>query len=178
MDEQAAAKAATDHLIALGHRRIGFITGSAEYALSAERLEGHREAMRAAGLEDQSLVAHGDFTFGSGEAATRSWLALPNPPTGIVASSDQMSLAALAVAKSCNFDVPGELSIVSFDDTPIVKFSTPPLTAIRQPVAEMAARAAELLMDANRGPGPSDDIDILPFELIVRGSTAPPAAAE
>ena len=176
MDERAAAKAATNHLIALGHRRIGFITGSDEYALSAERLEGYGDAMREAGLEQQSLVAHGDFTFASGEAATKRWLALPQPPTGIVASSDQMSLAALDVAKSLDFDVPEKLSIVSFDDTPIVKFSTPSLTAIRQPIAEMAARAAELLIDVNRGEALNDDIDILPFELIIRGSTAPPAA--
>ena len=175
MDEQAAAKAATSHLLDLGHRRIGFITGSDEYALSAERLEGYREAMRAAGLEAQTLVAPGDFTFGSGAEATRRLLALPQPPTGIVASSDQMSLGALQVAKSRGFDVPRELSIVSFDDTPIVKFSTPPLTAIRQPIASMAARAAELLIESNSGAPPTDDeIDILPFELIVRGSTAPP----
>jgi LacI family transcriptional regulator len=176
MDEREAATAATNHLIDLGHRRIGFITGSEEYALSAERLEGYRQAMRTAGLEQYSLVAHGDFTFGSGEEATKGWLALAHPPTGIVASSDQMSLAALAVAKACNVEVPGQLSIVSFDDTPIVKFSTPPLTAIRQPIAEMAARAAELLIDANRHEAHSDETDILPFELIVRGSTAPPPA--
>ena len=176
MDEYDAAKTATSHLIGLGHSRIGFITGSDEYALSAERLEGYRDAMREAGLERQALVAPGDFTFASGEAATRRWLTSPEPPTGIVASSDQMSLAALAVAISLGVDVPTKLSIVSFDDTPIVKFSTPSLTAIRQPIAGMAARAAELLIDANRGRALSEDIDILPFELIVRGSTAPPAS--
>ena len=174
MDEHSAAKAATNHLIELGHRRIGFITGSSEYALSTERLEGYHEAMRAAGLQADSLVAQGDFTFKSGMDATRQWLALREPPTGIVASSDQMSLAALDVAKSSAFDVPGRLSIVSFDDTPIVKFSTPPLTAIRQPIAEMAARAAEMLIGANNGEAFPDTIDILPFQLIVRGSTAPP----
>ena len=178
MDEEAAAMAATNHLVELGHRRIGFITGSEEYALSDERLQGYREAMRKAGLEQHSMLAQGDFTFGSGAEATRRWLALPQPPTAIVASSDQMSLAALDVAKSCNVDVPRQLSIVSFDDTPIVKFSTPPLTAIRQPIAEMAARAADLLIGANTGEAASDDIAILPFELIVRGSTAPPPAAE
>ena len=177
MDEHAAAKAATDHLIALGHRRIGFITGSGEYALSAERLEGYRDAMRAAGLEDQALVEHGDFTYRSGEEATRRWLALAQPPTGIVASSDQMSLAALDVAKASDVEVPERLSIVSFDDTPIVKFVTPALTAIRQPIAEMAARAAELLIAANKGEALADGINFLPFKLIVRGSTAPPPRA-
>jgi LacI family transcriptional regulator len=178
MDEHGAAKAATNHLIELGHRRIGFITGSGEYALSIERLAGYREAMQSAGLQDDALVAQGDFTFKSGEAATKRWLELPSPPTGIVASSDQMSLAALSVAKANNLDVPGRLSIVSFDDTPIVKFSTPALTAIRQPIAEMAARAAEMLIAANNGEAFPDTIDILPFQLIVRGSTAPPPRSE
>ena len=174
MDEQAAAKAATNHLIGLGHRRVGFIAGSAEYALSAERLEGYRDAMRGARLDPDALVAQGDFTFGSGEAATKRWLSLAEPPTAILASSDQMALAALHVAKCSGLEVPGELSIVSFDDTPIVKFSTPPLTAIRQPIAAMAARAAELLIGADSGAARTDGIDVLPFDLIVRGSTAPP----
>ena len=174
MDDAAAAQAATEHLIGLGHKRIGFITGSDEYALSADRLEGYRRAMRAAGLEDPALVGKGDFTFASGVEATRILLALDRPPTAIVASSDQMSLAALDTAKECGLEVPGDLSIVSFDDTPIVKFSTPPLTAIRQPIAPMAARAAELLIASNSGEPAPDGVNMLPFELIVRGSTAPP----
>ena len=178
MDEHGAAKAATNHLIELGHQRIGFIAGSAEYALSSERLEGYREAMRIASLQDGALIAQGDFTFKSGEEASRKWLTLPKPPTGIVASSDQMSLAALAVAKSSGVDIPRQLSIVSFDDTPIVKFSTPPLSAIRQPIAEMAARAAQLLIGADVGEASADTNDIRPFQLIVRGSTAPPPRPE
>jgi LacI family transcriptional regulator len=173
MDEAAAAATATGHLIELGHRRIGFITGSDEYALSAERLEGYRRAMREAKLDSKTFVAKGDFTFRSGVDATRKLLALKDRPTAIVASSDQMSLAALEVAKEHNLAVPGELSLVSFDDTPIVKFSTPPLTAIRQPISQMAARAAERLIGAtDDGPAPGET-EIIPFELIVRGSTGP-----
>ena len=174
MDDEAAAAAATQHLIDLGHRRVGFITGSDEYALSKDRLRGYEEAVRAAGLHDPKLVARGDFTFRSGVDATKRLLDLAEPPTGIVASSDQMSLAALEVAKSRGLQVPENLSIVSFDDTPIVKFSTPPLTAIRQPIAPMAARAAELLIEANGGDHSSDTVSMIPFELIVRGSTARP----
>jgi LacI family transcriptional regulator len=174
MDDRAAAETATQHLIGLGHKRVGFITGSDEYALSADRLEGYRRAMRSAGLDDAALIGKGDFTFASGVEATRRLLALENPPTGIVASSDQMSLAALDTAKERGLDVPRDLSIVSFDDTPIVKFSTPPLTAIRQPIAPMAARAAELLIAANSGEAGPATVQILPFELIVRGSTAAP----
>jgi len=173
MDDAAAAAAATDHLIGLGHRRIGFITGSDEYSLSGARLRGFRSAIRAAGLKsDDSLIGKGDFTFESGAEATRKLLALDDRPTAIVASSDQMSLAALEVAKDAGLDVPGDLSIVSFDDTPIVKFSTPSLTAIRQPISQMTARAAQLLIGANRGESKTEETEILPFEFIVRGSTA------
>jgi LacI family transcriptional regulator len=175
MDDEAAAAAATQHLIDLGHRRVGFITGSEEYALSRDRLQGYEGAMRAAGLHDRALVGSGDFTFRSGRQATERLLDLADPPTAIVASSDQMSLAALEIGKSRGLEVPGDLSIVSFDDTPIVKFSNPPLTAIRQPIAPMAARAAELLIGSNGGSEAPDTISLIPFELIVRGSTARPA---
>ena len=175
MDDAAAAAAATRHLASLGHRRIGFITGSDQYALSAERIEGYRREIRAAGLnDDPALLAPGDFTFRSGIDATRHLLSMSDPPTGIVASSDQMSLAALEVAKERGMEVPRDLSVVSFDDTPIVKFSTPPLTAIRQPIAQMTARAAKLLIESASDGTSSEDVEFLPFELIVRGSTTTP----
>jgi len=176
MDDARAAAAATQHLISLGHRRVGFITGSDEYALSGARLEGYRSAIQAAGLPDDiDLIARGDFTFDSGVAATRRLLALNQPPTAILASSDQMSLAALQVAHSLGLDVPRDLSIVSFDNTPIVKFSRPPLTAIRQPIADMTACAADLLIRFANGDPVEETSKILPFDLIVRGSTAPPS---
>lgn len=178
MDDAGAAAAATKHLVSLGHRRIGFITGSDDYALSGARLQGYRDAVRDAGLtRDPALVARGDFTFASGTAATQKLLALENPPTAIIASSDQMSLAALQVARSLDLDVPSDLSIVSFDNTPIVKFSAPPLTAIRQPIAEMTACAADLLIRAANGDPVPDSPNVLPFDLIVRGSTASPRTA-
>lgn len=173
MDDRAAATAATNHLLELGHRRIGFISGSEEYLLSGARLEGYRAALGSAGVpEDAQLIASGDFTFASGLAATRALLDLDSPPTAILASSDQMSLAAVEVARSRGIEVPARLSIVSFDDTPIVKFSRPALTAIRQPIAAMSAHAAEQLIKAS-----GEDVDegscaLLPFELIERSSTA------
>jgi LacI family transcriptional regulator len=175
MDDAGAARTATEHLLSLGHRRVGFITGSGEYALSGARLEGHRAAVRHAGLpDDPALVAHGDFTFASGAEAMRRLLALEDPPTAVVASSDQMSLAALDVAREAGLEVPSDLSIVSFDDTPIVKFGAPPLTAIRQPIAAMTARAADLLIRAANGEPADESASVLPFELIVRASSAPP----
>lgn len=176
MDEAGAAAAATGHLTELGHRRIGFITGSDEYALSAARLEGYAQAVRDAGLaDDPALVAPGDFGFESGRRASEALLALAEPPTAIVASSDQMALAALQVAKERGLSAPRDLSIVSFDDSPIARFSAPPLTAISQPIAAMTARAAELLIAATAGEPPPGQRSVLPFDLAVRGSTAPPA---
>lgn len=173
MDEARAAATGTEHLLALGHRRIGFITGSDDYALSGARLQGYREAIDLAGIPlNPNWVARGDFTFASGVEATRQLLAAGEPVTAVLASSDQMALAALQVARSQGLEVPGDLSIVSFDDTPIVKFSSPPLTAIRQPIAEMASLAAELLIRTVNGE-PTEPSHVLPFKLIVRESTAP-----
>lgn len=177
MDDRRAAAAATEHLLSIGHRRIGFITGSSEYALSAARLQGYRSTIAAAGLPDEpNLVAQGDFTFASGAEATRHLLALGKPPTALIASSDQMALAALHVARLKGMNVPRDLSVISFDDTPIVKFSSPKLTAIRQPIAPMVARAAELLIRENNGERTEAGLQLLPFELVMRESTAPPAA--
>lgn len=173
MDDGRAAQVAAEHLIALGHRRIGFITGSDEYALSGTRLEGYRAALRGAGLdEDPQLVGRGDFSFASGLAAAEALCALDEPPTGIIASNDQMALATLRVARARGLDVPLDLSLISFDDTPAVRFSMPPLTAIKQPIAAMTARAAELIIAAKSGADSPVTPVILPFELVVRDSTA------
>jgi len=173
MDDRRAAAAATEHLLSIGHRRIAFIAGSSEYALSAARLDGYREALGPEAV-DPSLIAQGDFTFDSGARATRHLLSLATPPTAILASSDQMALAALQVARVKGVDVPRQLSIVSFDDTPIVKFSSPKLTAIRQPIARMAEKAAELLIKAINGEVDEGVPHVLPFDLVIRESTAPP----
>jgi len=175
MDDGRAAGAATEYLLQLGHRRIGFISGSEDYSLSGARLEGYRSALRAAGLaDDTALVAPGDFTFASGAAATQTLLDLRDPPTAILASSDQMSLAVLEVARSRDLEVPRDLSIISFDDTPIVKFSRPALTAIRQPIAAMTGHAAQMLIQASQEEPAAASCVLLPFELILRASTAAP----
>lgn len=174
MDEARAGAAAAEHLIALGHERIGFISGSPDYALSAERRAGYERALAAAGLPyDPALEAEGDFGFESGLEAAQRLLALADPPSAIIASSDQMAMATLQVAKARRIAVPGALSIVSFDDSPAARFSQPPFTAISQPIAAMTARAAELLIKAKSGEDAPDEPQILPFELAVRASTGP-----
>ncbi len=177
MDDRAAAIETVEYLAGLGHRRIAFIAGSPEYALSEQRLGGYHDAVARLGLDaDPALVQTGDFSPESGEAAARQLLALPHPPTAIIASGDQMALAALSVAQDQGLVVPDDLSLVSFDGTPIVRMSTPPLTSINQPVAELTARAAKVLVDPNgelaqaarRGP------IVVPYSLEVRGSTTSP----
>lgn len=177
MDDGKAAEVATEHLLDLGHTRVGFITGSDEYALSAARLEGYRNALRKRGLpEDPALVGAGDFTYESGQRAADALLSLDDPATGIVASNDQMALATLEVAKRRGLSTPGQVSIVSFDDTPVVRFSHPPLTAVVQPIAAMTAQAAALLIRAKAGEAGLPSSSVLPFSLAARGSTGRPGS--
>lgn len=173
MDDRAAAAEATRHLIDLGHRRIGFIAGSPRFEASRQRQDGHRDAMTRAGLSiDDALIAPGDFTFESGVVAAEALLTRPDRPTAILASNDEMALAALHVASRLGIRVP-ELSLVSFDDTPGVRLSVPGLTSVRQPISEMAAKAAELLIGVSKSGETTPSDHLLPFGLEVRGSTAP-----
>jgi len=175
MDDAGAARAATEHVVALGHRRVAFITGSDQYSISAARLEGYRQGMRDAGLgQDEALIGRGDFSYASGLGATEALLDLPDPPTAIVASNDQMALAALRVAEGRGMALPGRLSVVSFDDTPIIRFKD--VTAIVQPVAAMASEAASLLIRAKAGEQDLPSSVTIPFALAIRSSTGPLSA--
>ena len=174
MDDERAARMATEHLVDLGHRRIGFISGSDEYSLSQWRVDGWRAAMKAAGLRTSGLLAKGDFTFASGDAAARDLLGLAEPPTAIIVSSDKMSLATLEVARDLGLSVPGDLSLICFDDTPIARFAVPPLTSVDQPIAATASRAVELIIDAQRGKDLPDRPVVVPAALVRRYSTAGP----
>ncbi|NBW08327.1 MAG: LacI family DNA-binding transcriptional regulator [Caulobacteraceae bacterium] len=172
MDDRAAGKAATEHLLDLGHTRVGFITGSDEWAISGARLDGYKQAMTERGFAiDEALIGRGDFSFESGTAAMEAFCALAEPPTALVASNDQMGLAALRVITSRGLKSPDDLAIVSFDDTPIVKFSHPPLTAIVQPIAAMTAEASRLLIRAKAGDADLPGSVVVPFGLAIRDST-------
>ncbi|TPG41445.1 LacI family DNA-binding transcriptional regulator [Sphingomonas koreensis] len=177
MDDERAARLATEHLIALGHRRIGFIAGSPEYELSAWRIEGWRAAMREAGCATAGLLAESDFSFASGRVAAALLLGGRAPATAIVASNDQTALAALEVARARGLDVPGDLSLISFDDTPVIRFGNPPMTAVGQPIAAVTAKAVELIIADRTESRPSIDPTIVPAHLVIRESTAPPCQA-
>ncbi len=176
MDDEGNAKLATEHLIQLGHKRIGFIAGPDEYSLSGWRVDGWRKAMDQAGLPTNDLCEAGDFGFESGAKAARKLLNHLDRPTAIIASSDQMALATLQVAAEMGLTVPEDLSLISFDNTPIVKFTFPKLTAVDQPIAATSAKAAELLIEANKK-GVPDDIINVPGALVERGSTGPAPGA-
>lgn len=175
MDDEGSARAATRHLVALGHHRIGFIAGPADYHLSGWRVDGWRAEMALAGLEaGDDLLATGDFTFDGGARAARALLAATPRPSAIIASNDQMALATLEVAHELGLAIPGDLALVSFDNTPMVRFTRPPLTAIDQPVAETVARAVDMLIAEQRGDEPGPLPIVVSGSLIVRGSTAEP----
>ena len=174
MDEEGAGAAATRHLLALGHRRIGFISGSAEYSLSARRVAGWRSEMERGGVPVGDLLAEGDFSFDSGSRAARKLLDLPEPVSAIIASNDRMALGALSVANERNLEVPSSLSLLSFDNTPVVRFTQPPLTAVDQPVAELSAMAVEMIILSLRGQEIPPQPIMIQAGLVERQSTAPP----
>lgn len=177
MDDVAAAREMTEHLIGLGHQRIGFIVGEPRYGASQARREGYLEAMKARGLSvSDDWVRQGDFTFQSGMAEAKALLALPDRPTAIFASNDDMALGCVAAIAEAGLMTPGDISVAGFDDSPSARFSRPQLTTVRQPVAEMSSVAARLLISQARSSEPAErpqDI-LLPFELLHRASTAPP----
>jgi LacI family transcriptional regulator len=173
MDDEGSARLATEHLIALGHRRIGFIAGSQEYDLSNWRIDGWRTAMDAANLPQDGLCTRGDFSYESGVAAANKMLDLKEPPTAIIASNDQMTLAALDTANERGLNVPGDLSLISFDNTPVVRFTVPQLTAVDQPIAATFSKAVELLITNGDTTVPHQPV-VIKGSLVERGSTAPP----
>ncbi len=172
MDDEGAAVNATRHLIARGHRRIGMIAGSADYNLSGWRIDGWKVAMAEAGLPTDDLLHAGDFTYASGERAALALLALPAPPTAIIASSDQMTLAALEVARKAGLTVPHDLSLISFDNTPMMQFTQPQLTAIDQPIAATVSKAVEMIIAAQKGESLPEAVTVIPATLVERGSVS------
>ena len=170
MDDEGSARLATAYLVERGHRRIGFIAGSPEYNLSSWRVEGWRAAMAEAALSDEGLLEQGDFSFASGERAARRLLQADPRPSAIIASNDQMALATLEVARSLDLRVPEDLSLISFDNTPLVHFTQPPLTAIDQAIAATASKAVELIISVLKREEQPKTLTVISAALIERGS--------
>ena len=179
VDDYEAAGHMTRHLMALGHQHIGFITGRPSQTATASRLAGFRDAMGQAGLPvSPDFIVPGAFTYGSGLDAAERLLTLDPRPTAIFASNDDMAAASVAVAHRLGIDVPGDLTVVGFDDTPIATTIWPELTTIRQPIGKMASEAVELLVrqvKARRAGAPLEPRALwLDFELVRRQSDAAP----
>jgi LacI family transcriptional regulator len=175
VDDRAAAAEMTRYLLGLGHRRIGFIKGATDQRASSERLTGFEAEMHAADPSAEALVEDGDFTYRSGMEAAERLLSLDKPPTAIFASNDDMAMAVIAAAHRRGLDVPRQLSVVGFDDTPLATAVWPALTTIRQPIAEMAAVAIGLLVRAlanGAHPSPLPAEHRIAHALIVRDSCA------
>lgn len=173
MGDEEAARDATRRLVELGHKRIGFIAGSNEYRLSEWRKQGWRVGMAEAGLPIDNLCVRGDFGYDSGLVAARDLLGRDPHPTAIIASSDQMALAARDVAAELGIAVPDHLSLVSFDNTPVTTFTSPPLSAIDQPIAETVSRAVELLITAHRSKELPQSPVVIPAGFVERSSIGP-----
>lgn len=183
IDDFAAAREMTQYLIALGHRRIGFIRAAETHIVSHTRHDGYRAALEAAGIAyDMALVAPGNLTFETGLRAAQYLLDLPDRPTAIFASNDDMAAAVVSLAHRRGLLVPGDISVAGFDDGPLAQKIWPTLTTIHQPIARIAERAATLAIQRVRLHGEAAapvplPMEILPYQLIERESTAPPATA-
>jgi LacI family transcriptional regulator len=182
VDDWRASRDLTEYLLSRGHRRIGFIKGHPLHGAASRRLLGFLDAHREHGLAvDERLVANGSFSFDSGVESGRRLLHLPEPPTAIFASNDDMAAGVLHAAHEMGFAVPAQLSVAGYDDTPIARYVYPSLTTVRQPIRAMAQGAVECLVRAMRqrsglaAEGPTNRR--FDYELVIRDSVAPPAAA-
>ena len=151
IDDYQAAYQMTNHLIALGHQRIGFVIGHPNQSASARRLAGFKAAMSDKGFATpQELTVQGMFTYRSGLDAAEQLLGLAQRPTAVFASNDDMAAATVAIAHRMGLDVPGDLTVAGFDDTALATTIWPELTTVRQPIADMAETAVKSLVQQIR----------------------------
>jgi len=173
VDNRLGAQTATEHLLALGHRRIAHVTGAAHLRISEERLAGYELALAGVGIpRDPRFVAKGDFTEMGGYAATRSLLESGVAFTALFAANDLSAIGAMNALSESGRRVPDDVSVVGFDDIRLAGFMTPTLTTIRQPAAEIGARATEILIGLIGGGIASTLRHLLQPELVIRSSTA------
>lgn len=169
----AGGLCATEHLINLGHQRIGFIAGPPRLLCSRARLDGYRAALEAAGLPVAGdLIQPGDFYHEAGFRAGTALLALDEPPTAIFAASDQMAFGAYEAVRRHGLRVPDDISVVGFDDLPEARWASPPLTTVRQPLAEMGMLAARTVLRLAQGEEIESPRIELATALVIRDSTA------
>jgi LacI family transcriptional regulator len=166
---------ATEYLIKLGHKRIGFITGSMDLGAATDRLEGYKSALRVHHIsEDIQLIYEGTFFQPDGYAGASLLLDIENPPTAIFASNDAMAMGVMDAVRSRGLHIPEDISIIGFDDVPQAALVRPALTTVHQPLEQMGRVATQILLDRIKNPEKEINRIELPTELIVRGSTLSP----
>ncbi|MCU1482960.1 MAG: LacI family transcriptional regulator [Subtercola sp.] len=174
-DSRGGAHEATAYLIGLGHRRIGFVAGRPDLKSSRLRDAGYRDALSAAGISfDPTLVRVGFYDAATARDAASELLAQRNRPTAVFAANDLSAISIIEVAKHLGLDVPGDLSVVGFDDVPEASRLAVPLTTVRQPMQSIGQTAAKMLTALMAGEPLSATHVLLPTKLVRRATTAPP----
>jgi len=170
-DREIAAEM-TRYLASLGHERIAYISGHTKHKAVANRLKGYEDGLEQSGLPySAKLVAAGDNSIGSGAACAEALLEGSNPPTAIFAANDDMAAGVIRVANRLGIDIPGQLSVAGFDDSSLASQIYPSLTTVRQPLPEMAERAAHALIGGFENGSTKNGTHVVPSELKVREST-------
>ena len=171
-DNLAGAITATRHLLQLGHRRIGLLAGRPDLESARQREQGYRQALADAGIAvDPNLIRVGDYELEMSEEPARQLLTLDDRPTAVFAANDLSAMQTMHVARTLGLDIPGDVSVVGFDNIPESALIEPPLTTIDQSIQEMGRRAVELLIDVIEGEtGPAQQVT-LPTRLVVRQSS-------
>ena len=173
-NDEEASYDMTCQLIAMGHRRIGFICGHPDHRAVALRFEGYKAALVENNIAlDNALVEVGDNNFESGESCGRKLLQARTRPTAIFAATDEMAAGVMMAAHQLGVEIPGQLSVAGFDDTPVAHQIWPSLTTIRQPIRQMARKATDLLLKQLRGKEIQLPSSLLSSSIILRESTGP-----
>lgn len=176
VDGEQSGYLATQHLIALGHRRIAYISGSSTTRQTLPRRNGYERALREAKIKiDPALIVAGDSEPEGGAAAMERLLALADPPTAVFAYNDMTAIGALETIRARGLRVPDDISVVGYDGIEVTRFLTPPLTTIEQPRRLLGTLAMKILLHLLRDePIPPDELATLIPQLVLRKSTAPP----
>ena len=174
IDDHQAAFAITEHLIESGHQHIGFLCGDKEHNSSQERLKGYKAALKKHGIRiNRSLILQGEYSFESGVNGAKKLLSKTDKPTAIFASNDEIAAGALFAARLMGIEIPQQLAITGFEDSPFSRQTWPKLTTAQQPTTTIARTAANLLIQATRTQSEQGDNTIFTPELIIRESTSP-----
>lgn len=172
VDNKSGAEMAVEHLLRLGHKRIGLITGNLHYQTAIDRLDGYKEALTRHGMAvEDELIAFGDYQHKGAYDAMKHLLSLPNRPTAVFACNDMMAIGAIQAIGEAGLSIPEDMAVVGYDDITFASMVHPQLTTIRQPLYEMGTLAAEGLIERiNKGKKAEEFKKILPVELVIRRS--------